>query len=143
MPELPEVEVVKKSLENEIRNLTIKDIKLNDVNLRYKVKKQEINKIIGLKILRIERRSKYLLFFFDNNFVMLVHLGMTGKFLIIKKNNKVQKTSFYYEIENANNNKHDRLIIIFKKNLKLIYNDIRKFGFIKFDFKSSIYKNDL
>ena len=42
MPELPEVEVVKKSLENQILNLTIKDVKLNDINLRYKVKKQEI-----------------------------------------------------------------------------------------------------
>ena len=38
MPELPEVEVVKKSLENQICNLIIKDIKLNDGNLRYKVK---------------------------------------------------------------------------------------------------------
>ena len=43
MPELPEVEVVKKSLENQICNLPIKGIKLNDINLRYKVKKSEIN----------------------------------------------------------------------------------------------------
>ena len=49
MPELPEVEVVKKSLEREINNLTIKEIKVFDGNLRYKVKKQEINKLIGLK----------------------------------------------------------------------------------------------
>ena len=61
MPELPEVEVVKKSLENQICNLTVKDIKVKDINLRYKVKKHEFNKIIGLKILRIERRSKYFL----------------------------------------------------------------------------------
>ena len=141
MPELPEVEVVKKSLENKICNVTIKDIKLNDVNLRYKVKKHEINKIIGLKILRIERRSKYLLFFFNKNFVMIVHLGMTGKFFISKRNDKIQKTSFYYEIKDIDNKKHNRLIFIFKNNLKLIYNDVRKFGFIKFDTKSSIYKN--
>ena len=141
MPELPEVEVVKKSLENQILNLTIKDIKLNDINLRYKVKKHEINKIIGLKISRIERRSKYLLFFFDNNFVMIAHLGMTGKFFILKKKNKMQKTSFYYEIENTKSNKHDRLIFVFENSLKLIYNDVRKFGFIKFEFNDKIYKN--
>ncbi len=141
MPELPEVEVVKRSLENQIRNLTIKGIKLNDINLRYKVKKSEINKIIGLKVLRIERRSKYLLFFFNNNIVMIVHLGMTGKFFILKKKNKIQKTSFYYEIENLDYHKHDRLIFIFKNNLKLIYNDVRKFGFIKFETKKDIYKN--
>ena len=109
MPELPEVEVVKKSLENQICNLVIKDIELNDVNLRYKVKKSEINKIIGLKISRIERRSKYLLFFFNNNFVMIVHLGMTGKFFVLNKNKGIQKTSFYYEIKNTETHKHDRL----------------------------------
>ena len=63
MPELPEVEVVKRSLENLIVNSTIRDIKINDANLRYKVKKHEINQIIGLKIIKIKRRSKYLLFF--------------------------------------------------------------------------------
>ena len=41
MPELPEVEVVKKSLEKQINNLTIKDVKIRDGNLRYKVKKQD------------------------------------------------------------------------------------------------------
>ena len=142
MPELPEVEVVKKSLENQILNLTIKDVKLNDINLRYKVKKQEINKIIGLKILRIERRSKYLLFFFNNNSVMIAHLGMTGKFFILKKKEvKIQKTSFYYEITDAQNEKHNRFILIFKNDLKLIYNDVRKFGFIKFELKDKIYEN--
>ena len=141
MPELPEVEVVKKSLENQICNLTIKDIKLKDINLRYKVKKHEINKIIGLKILRIERRSKYLLFFFNNNIVMIVHLGMTGKFFILKKKNELQKTSFYYEIENSKSFKHDRIIFIFENNLKLIYNDVRKFGFIKFELKNNIFNN--
>ncbi len=141
MPELPEVEVVKKSLENQICNLTIKDIKLNDINLRYKVRKSDIDKIIGLKISRIERRSKYLLFFFKNSIVMIVHLGMTGKFFILRKKNKIQKTSFYYEIENFNDQKHDRLIFIFENNLKLIYNDVRKFGFIKFETKEGIYKN--
>ena len=79
MPELPEVEVVKKSLENQICNLTIKDIKLNDINLRYKVKKSEINKIIGHEISRIERRSKYLLFFqntiLSHNHLVLVYLN--------------------------------------------------------------------
>ena len=130
MPELPEVEVVKKSLEKEINNFTIKNVKIIDGNLRYKVKKQDINKIIGLKIKRIKRRSKYLLFFFSKNFVMIVHLGMTGKFFLIKKNKFKKKTSFYYKIEDSSK-KHDRLIFFFKKNIKLVYNDIRKFGFIK------------
>ena len=87
MPELPEVEVVKKSLESQINNLTIKSIKINDSNLRYKVKKQDISKIIGLKILKVKRRSKYLLFFLNKDFTMIAHLGMTGKFFIKDRNN--------------------------------------------------------
>ena len=87
MPELPEVEVVKRSLEKQIKNLTIQKIKIFDGDLRYKVKNQELNKIVGLKLLKIQRRSKYLLFFFSKKNLMVAHLGMTGKFLIEKKIN--------------------------------------------------------
>ena len=132
MPELPEVEVVKKSLEKEILNLTIKDIKIRDDKLRYKVKKSDFSKIIGSKILKITRRSKYLLFLLNNSFIMIAHLGMTGKFFLKNENQKKRKTSFYYDVtENDKKDKHDRLIFTFNKNLKLIYNDVRKFGFIK------------
>ena len=133
MPELPEVEVVKKSLKNVVNNLTIKDVQINDGNLRYKLTKQQINQIIGSKILNIKRRSKYLLFFLNKGLVMVVHLGMTGKFFIVQKNNIKQKTSFYYDIDKTKDFKHDRVLFFFKNRLKLIYNDIRKFGFIKIE----------
>ncbi len=132
MPELPEVEVVKKSLERELRSLTIKKVKIYDGNLRYKVKKQDFNKIIGLKILKIKRRSKYLLFFLSGNYLILAHLGMTGKFLILKKDNFKLKTSFYYQTETLVN-KHNRIQFFFNNKIRLIYNDVRKFGFIKVD----------
>ena len=54
---------------------------------------------------------------------------MTGKFFIVNKDNKKQKTSFYYLIKN-NESKHDHLTIYFNNGLKLIYNDVRKFGFL-------------
>ena len=50
--------------------------------LRYRIDKNKIRKIIGLKLEKIKRRSKFLLFFFNKNIVMLVHLGMTGKFFL-------------------------------------------------------------
>ena len=132
MPELPEVEVVKRSLTNKIQNLIVKAVKINDGRLRYKINRKKIKKIIGLKFTKISRRSKYLLFFFDKNTVMLVHLGMTGKFFFINKKNKKYKTSFYYNIDEAKDKKHDRVIFLLSNNQKLIYNDVRKFGFIKF-----------
>ena len=135
MPELPEVEVVKRSLVNKIQNSIVKAVKINDGRLRYRVDKNKIKKIIGLRIKKISRRSKFLLFFFNNKTVMLVHLGMTGKFFFINQKNTKYKTSFYYDINEDKDKKHDRVIFNLSKNRKLIYNDVRKFGFIKFDQK--------
>ena len=141
MPELPEVEVVKRSLVNKIQNSIVKAVKINDGRLRYQVDKKKIKKIIGLKIKKISRRSKFLLFFFNNNTVMLVHLGMTGKFFFINHKNNKYKTSFYYEMNEDKDKKHDRVIFNLSKNQKLIYNDVRKFGFIKFIKKINLDQN--
>ena len=132
MPELPEVEVVKRSLTSKVQNLIIKKVKINDSRLRYRIDKNKIRKIIGLKIKKIERRSKFLLFYFNKSFIMLIHFGMTGKFFFINKKNTKFKTSFYYDINENKDRKHDHLIFFFNKKQKLIYNDVRKFGFIKF-----------
>jgi formamidopyrimidine-DNA glycosylase len=131
MPELPEVEVVKRSLIKKTQNLIVKAVKINDGRLRYKIDRRKIKKIIGLKFKKISRRSKYLLFFFNKDIVMLVHLGMTGKFFFINRKKIKYKTSFYYDLNQEKDKKHDRVIFDLSKNQKLIYNDIRKFGFIK------------
>ena len=132
MPELPEVEVVKRSLISKTQNLIVKAVKINDGRLRYKIDRKKIKKIIGLKFKKISRRSKYLLFFFNRDIVMLVHLGMTGKFFFINNKKKKFKTSFYYDLNQEKDQKHDRVIFNLSNNQKLIYNDVRKFGFIKF-----------
>ena len=131
MPELPEVEVVKRSLSNKTQNLIVKAVKIKDGRLRYKIDRKDIKKIIGLKFQKISRRSKYLLFFFNKDVVMLVHLGMTGKFFFINNKKTKYKTSFYYNINEDKDKKHNHLIFNLSNNQKLIYNDVRKFGFIK------------
>tara|TARA_B100000941_G_scaffold112029_1_gene78641 strand:+ start:740 stop:1609 length:870 start_codon:yes stop_codon:yes gene_type:complete len=141
MPELPEVEVVKQSLEKKILNLIIKKVKINDINLRYRLNKGEFSKIIGKKLKKIKRRSKFLIFEIEKNIYMLVHLGMTGKFFFIDKKNIKYKTSFYYTINQKKDQKHDRVIFFFKNNQRLIYNDVRKFGFIKLYNRSEFNKN--
>jgi formamidopyrimidine-DNA glycosylase len=141
MPELPEVEVVKRSLTKKIQNLIIKKVKINDDRLRYRIDRNKIRKIIGLKLKKIERRSKFLLFFFNKNTIMLVHLGMTGKFIFINKKNRKYKTSFYYDIDDKKDSKHNHVVFFLKKNQKLIYNDVRKFGFIKFLDNKNLYNN--
>jgi formamidopyrimidine-DNA glycosylase len=130
MPELPEVEVVKKSLENNINDLIIKKVIINTNKLRYKINKKKLKETIGKKVISITRRSKYLLINFDKKVTLIVHLGMTGKFLILNKKKIIKKTSFYYQLKKKDI-KHNHIIFIFKGNLRLIYNDVRKFGFIK------------
>ena len=71
MPELPEVEVVKRSLNSKVQNLIIKKVKINDGHLRYRIDKNKIKKLVGLKIKKIKRRSKFLIFFFIKNIIML------------------------------------------------------------------------
>ena len=131
MPELPEVEVVKRSLTRKVQNLIIQKVNIKDSKLRYHVDKNKFRKITGLRIKKIERKSKFLLFFLNKNFIMMVHLGMTGKFFFVDRKNTKLKTSFYYNIDYKKEQKYDRVEFILNKNQKLIYNDVRKFGFIK------------
>ena len=141
MPELPEVEVVKRSLERNILNLIIKKVKIKDANLRYKVDKIELSKLIGKKITKIKRRSKFLIFEIGKTYRLLVHLGMTGKFFFTDNKDNKFKTSFYYFLNYKKDQKHDRIIFVLNNKQKLIYNDVRKFGFIKIYSSNSITKS--
>tara|TARA_B110000305_G_scaffold226548_1_gene274288 strand:+ start:410 stop:1273 length:864 start_codon:yes stop_codon:yes gene_type:complete len=140
MPELPEVEVVKKSLESKLINLTIKSVFISNNKLRYKIDNKQFNKIKNQKVVSIQRRSKYLLINLKKNFTILAHLGMTGKFFVID-NNKKHKTSFYYALK-KNDTKHDHITFFFNKKIKLIYNDVRRFGFIKIYSNKSVLNSE-
>ena len=130
MPELPEIEIVKRSLFKMINKAKIIDIKINNRNLRYKITNKFSEQIIGETILKISRRSKYLIFHFKNT-ILLAHFGMSGKLLIIRNyDNAIFKTSFYYETNV--NNKHNHIYFKLNNGLVLVYNDIRRFGFFKF-----------
>ena len=130
MPELPEVEVVRRSLQSFIKGLKIKKVSIFNRNLRYKISENFSKTIKNHKIISIERKSKFILIGLDNNKTILIHLGMTGKIFIINNYlKKIFKTSFYYE--NELSSKHNHLMIDLNKSTKLIYNDVRKFGFIK------------
>ena len=129
MPELPEIEIVKRSLFKKINKAKIIKVKINNKNLRYKIPQTFSKKLINEKILKISRRSKYLIFHFKNK-LLLVHLGMSGKFLIVRsKDNKMFKTSFYYDLNILT--KHNHIYFVLNNGLVLIYNDVRRFGFFK------------
>ena len=131
MPELPEVEIVKLSLDRKIKHKKIKKIIIKNRNLRFKIPLNFARLLKGKIIKKVTRFSKYLILNFSDDSFCLIHLGMSGTIHLIKKNslNKFTNTSFY----NSSNlpKKHNHVEIQFN-DLKIIYNDPRRFGFFKF-----------
>jgi formamidopyrimidine-DNA glycosylase len=116
MPELPEVETSVQAIQ-EFVNQNIESIEIYNPNLRWKVDCNTFKNLSGLKVSKIDRRAKYILFHLNQSQI-LIHLGMTGTLRIAKK-----ESNFY--------KKHDHVEFIFQKG-KLIFNDPRRFGSIHF-----------
>ena len=127
MPELPEVEVVTRSLKKSIKNLKIIKITVNNRNLRFKLPRNFENILKNKIVKNIKRKSKYIVLDLGSHFYVILHLGMSGT-LHIPSKKSITNLSFY------NNptlpKKHNHVIIYFDKN-QLIYNDPRRFGYFK------------
>ena len=130
MPELPEVEVVKRSLKNKVNYKKIKKIIISNRNLRFKVEKNFENILEGRSIINVSRFSKYIILTLDNYIYCLIHLGMSGTLHLIdyKKNEKITNMSFYHS--KTLPIKHNHIKIKFSK-FMIVYNDPRRFGFFK------------
>ncbi len=129
MPELPEVEIVKQSLDKKIKFQKINKVLVRNRNLRLKVPKNFELILKNKKINKISRKSKYLIFNLTKNTFLIMHLGMSGTIhLNSNKNSNSTNTSFYGSLSLPK--KHNHIVFFFKK-FQLIYNDPRRFGFIK------------
>jgi formamidopyrimidine-DNA glycosylase len=131
MPELPEVEIVKRSLDQKIQQKKIQKIIIKNRNLRFKIPLKFEKLLKDKLIIKVTRFSKYLILNFSDSSFCLIHLGMTGTIHLIKKDGlkKFTNTSFYNSTDLPK--KHNHVEIHFK-DLKIIYNDPRRFGFFKF-----------
>jgi len=130
MPELPEVEIVKRSLKNKVNYKKIKKIIITNRDLRFKIQKNFEKLLEGRLITNVSRFSKYIILTLDNNNYCLIHLGMSGTLHLInyKKNEKITNLSFYHSKNLPK--KHNHIKIKFS-NFMIIYNDPRRFGFLK------------
>ena len=137
MPELPEVEIVRQSLLKNIKGKKINKVLVRNRNLRFKLETSFEKKLKNKFISNIKRFSKYLIIELENKSFCIVHLGMSGTIHIIKnkKNNLPTNTSFYNSPNLPKNHNH---VEFFFKNIKLVYNDPRRFGYFQFfsDFNS-------
>ena len=114
MPELPEVETIRRGLSDSIRGKKIADAKIFRPNLRIKFPEGFCDYLKNRTIKNIKRRSKYLLIENDGDKTLLCHLGMSGKVLVNDNIPDLQK--------------HDHVLFQFEDNSSLIYNDARRFG---------------
>ena len=131
MPELPEVEIVKQSLNKKIKGKVIQKILIKNRNLRFKIPSDFEQHLLKKKIKRVGRFSKYLILNFEDNSSCLIHLGMSGTIHLLEKYNygNATNTSFYNKPDLPK--KHNHIEIKFSK-LRLIYNDPRRFGYFLF-----------
>jgi len=151
MPELPEVETIRRGLEKRIVGKTIADI---DVRFP-KTFQGDKDKSIGYKVISIERRAKVLAIRMKNSYNLLFHLKMTGQ-LIWHPPDKISKSEFLISNQIPNHKSkipnelssfagghpsHDwhlslpnsttAIVFTFDDNSKLYFNDLRKFGWCK------------
>ena len=142
MPELPEVEIVKQSLDKNIKFEKIKKVVVRNRSLRFKIP-QDFEIVLKNKIInKVSRKSKYLIFHLDDIYCV-IHLGMSGTIHLINRKsfNNNTNTSFYRSPNLPSKHNH---IEFFLKKYQLIYNDPRRFGFFKIIKKkdlSDFFKN--
>ena len=130
MPELPEVEVIRQSLNKKIKQKKVKKVIIRNRNLRLKIPLNFSRILKNQKIIKVDRFSKYLILHLSNKNFCLIHLGMSGTIHLVndKEKNSITNTSFYNSPVLPK--KHNHVEIVFE-NLRIIYNDPRRFGFFQ------------
>jgi formamidopyrimidine-DNA glycosylase len=114
VPELPEVEIVRRSLERLIVGQTIAAVEVREPRLRRPLAADFTVSLAGRAICQVGRRGKYLHVGLDNGQVWLIHLGMTGQLVVGRPDESPRP--------------HDHVIIVLSNGQCLRYNDARRFG---------------
>ncbi len=117
MPELPEVETVRRTLENHVLDRVIVAAEVHETRMRYPVDADEVRaRARGATIRGIRRRAKYLLFDLSNASTLLLHLGMSGRIRVVPAETPLVQ--------------HDHLVLRLGGARELRLNDPRRFGWV-------------
>ncbi|AQX17913.1 formamidopyrimidine-DNA glycosylase [Bartonella sp. A1379B] len=139
MPELPEVETVRRGLDPFLTGAKIISVQLNRKNLRFPFPEAFSERLVGRTIIQLSRRAKYLLFSFSSNETILSHLGMSGSWRIEGEFLSKEHSSISKLVE------HDHCIINIRakddKIYRLTYNDVRRFGFMLLTDTTKLYEH--
>tara|TARA_B100000212_G_scaffold208161_1_gene157147 strand:+ start:1575 stop:2402 length:828 start_codon:yes stop_codon:yes gene_type:complete len=116
MPELPEVQTVVNGIKSKINKHKILRFKKYISKLRYPIQKNLSSEVESSTVTTVYRRAKYIIINLSNNRSLVIHLGMSGRIIIVKNNKKKFK--------------HTHFSILFDKNLVFQFIDPRRFGYI-------------
>lgn len=130
MPELPEVETVRRGLQPVLEGATIENVTLARTNLRYPFPERFVERLAGRRVLRLGRRSKYLLWDVEGGETLLAHLGMSGSFRIETAESKAGSTPGVFALARSRDARHDHARFDLRGGTAVIYNDPRRFGFM-------------
>jgi formamidopyrimidine-DNA glycosylase len=118
MPELPEIEVIRRGLQAHLPGRRIEDVLYNGKALRKAVPLGAMQKLLtGRTILAVDRRAKFLLLHFDNGAALIVHLGMTGRLGLFAAGTILAT--------------HDHIRWLLDNGLEMRYHDARRFGSVQ------------
>ncbi|NBR88815.1 MAG: bifunctional DNA-formamidopyrimidine glycosylase/DNA-(apurinic or apyrimidinic site) lyase [Rhodobacteraceae bacterium] len=122
MPELPEVETVRRGMEPAMVGQTIVQADINRPDLRWPFPPDMAARLTGKRVLSLRRRSKYILADLDSGKTLLIHLGMSGRILI----SGVQIGTYTHEHQAPQ--KHDHVVFHMDQGARITFNDPRRFG---------------
>ncbi|MFZ1348697.1 MAG: bifunctional DNA-formamidopyrimidine glycosylase/DNA-(apurinic or apyrimidinic site) lyase, partial [Tabrizicola sp.] len=122
MPELPEVETVRRGLLPVLEGGVIARAEVNRPDLRWPLPDRMAERLTGHRVTALRRRSKYLLADLDSGETLLVHLGMSGRMLI----SGTQIGGFHHD--HPAPQKHDHVVLHMGSGARITFNDARRFG---------------
>jgi len=130
MPELPEVETVRRGLEPAMEGARFTKVEVHRGDLRWPLPKDFVPRLQGSTVTGIGRRAKYLLANLSSGDVLLMHLGMSGSFHVFDKKNAGPGLGNYYH-ERSQHAAHDHVVFHMSSGAIVTFNDPRRFGSMK------------
>lgn len=129
MPELPEVETVRRGLEPVLANRRIARLEQRRPDLRFPLPEKFSERLCGRRIETLARRAKYLLAHIEGGETLIMHLGMSGRFTIALQGSSANEPGNFARTQGGDP-RHDHVVFHTDGGASVTYNDPRRFGFM-------------
>ena len=129
MPELPEVETVRRGLQPAMEGAKIVRAEARRKDLRFPFQKDFIARLEGQTVIGLGRRAKYLMADLASGDVLLMHLGMSGSFRVLRDDDTKKPGQFHHP--RNEDRAHDHVVFHMSSGSAVVFNDPRRFGYMK------------